>query len=104
MAELKVRLNPLPVLNGFIVGQNKLEAQHTAKRDAQQLEIQDLRQQLDHRSEEIRSLNSHIDGLKGVNEELKVRGCCVYAYPTDWESSACLCHNVGRNRRWQQLG
>jgi hypothetical protein len=52
--------------------QNKLEAQHAAKREAQQLEIQDLRQQVEHRSEEIRGLNSTIESLKGVNEELKV--------------------------------
>lgn len=56
----------------LIVGQSKLEAQHAAKRDTHLLEIQDLRQQLDHRSDEIRGLTSTIDGLKAVNEELKV--------------------------------
>jgi kinesin family protein 5 len=48
--------------------------QHAAKRDVQLAEIQDLRQQVDSRNNEIRNLNSNIDSLKSVNEELKVRG------------------------------
>ncbi|KAI0341612.1 kinesin heavy chain [Trametopsis cervina] len=50
---------------------NKLEAQYAAKRDAHVSEVQDLKQQLDIRSNEIRTLNATIDGLKSVNEELK---------------------------------
>ncbi|EGN95951.1 hypothetical protein SERLA73DRAFT_170395 [Serpula lacrymans var. lacrymans S7.3] len=50
---------------------NKLEAQYAAKRDAHVSEVADLKQQLELKSNEIRTLNSSIDGLKGVNEELK---------------------------------
>ena len=52
--------------------QNKLEAQYAAKRDAHLSEVADLKQQLDLRQTEIRNLNATIDGLKGVNDELKV--------------------------------
>lgn len=50
---------------------NKLEAQYAAKRDAHLSEVQDLKQQLELRSSEIRTLNATIDSLKSVNEELK---------------------------------
>ncbi|PCH38072.1 kinesin heavy chain [Wolfiporia cocos MD-104 SS10] len=50
---------------------NKLEAQYAAKRDAHLSEVQDLKQQLEIRSGEIRTLNATIDSLKSVNEELK---------------------------------
>ena len=53
--------------------QNKLEAQYAAKRDAHAGEVQDLKQQLEIKGNEIRTLNATIDGLKSVNEELKVR-------------------------------
>lgn len=46
--------------------------QYAAKRDAHASEIQDLKQQLDIRSNEVRTLNATIDSLKSVNEELKV--------------------------------
>ena len=52
--------------------QNKLEAQYAAKRDAHVGEVQDLKQQLEMKANEIRNLNSSIDSLKSVNEELKV--------------------------------
>jgi len=52
--------------------QNKLEAQYAGKRQAHESEVQDLRQQLELKTNEIRSLNTSIDGLKGINEELKV--------------------------------
>ena len=52
--------------------QNKLEAQYAAKRQAHESEVQDLKQQLELKTNEIRSLNTAIDGLKSVNEELKV--------------------------------
>ncbi|EEB95277.1 hypothetical protein MPER_05776, partial [Moniliophthora perniciosa FA553] len=50
---------------------NKLEAQYAAKRDAHTSEINDLKQQLDMKVNEVRSLNASIDSLKSVNEELK---------------------------------
>ena len=52
--------------------QIKLEAQYSAKRDAHQSEVADLKQQLEMKNSEIRSLNASIDSLKSVNEELKV--------------------------------
>lgn len=42
------------------------------KRETHLKEVADLKQQLEMRSVEIRNLGSTIDGLKGVNEELKV--------------------------------
>lgn len=50
---------------------NKLEAQYAAKRDAHLSEVVDLKQQLDMRANEVRSLNASIESLKSVNEELK---------------------------------
>ncbi|KAI9065179.1 kinesin heavy chain [Trametes sanguinea] len=50
---------------------NKLEAQYAAKRDAHAGEVQDLKQQLELKGNEIRTLNATIDSLKSVNEELK---------------------------------
>lgn len=50
---------------------NKLEIQYAAKREAQLSEVSDLKQQLELRSNEVRSLNASIDSLKSVNEELK---------------------------------
>jgi kinesin family protein 5 len=35
-------------------------------------EVQDLKVQLELRAQDIKTLNGQIDGLKGVNEELKV--------------------------------
>lgn len=78
--------------------QSKLEAQYAAKRDAHQGEVADLKQQLDMRSTEIRNLNSTIDGLKGVNEELKVRdmfqGTTLRCFKSDNVCSACICCNI----------
>ncbi|PSS35551.1 hypothetical protein PHLCEN_2v1489 [Hermanssonia centrifuga] len=48
-----------------------LEAQYTAKRNAHFREVHDLKQQLEIRSNEVRTLNGTIDSLKSVNEELK---------------------------------
>ncbi|KAK0197092.1 kinesin heavy chain [Armillaria mellea] len=50
---------------------NKLEAQYAAKRDAHLSEVVDLKQQLDMKANEVRSLNASIESLKSVNEELK---------------------------------
>jgi kinesin family protein 5 len=52
--------------------QNKLEQQYVAKREAHLGEVQDLKQQLELKAQEIRTLNGNIDSLKNVNEELKV--------------------------------
>ncbi|KAG6818099.1 hypothetical protein H0H87_000003 [Tephrocybe sp. NHM501043] len=49
----------------------KLEAQYAAKRDAHLSEALDLKQQLELKANEVRSLNASIDSLKSVNEELK---------------------------------
>ncbi|KAG1756751.1 kinesin heavy chain [Suillus paluster] len=50
---------------------NKLEVQYAAKRDANINEVVDLKQQLELKTTEIRTLNASIDSLKSVNEELK---------------------------------
>jgi len=50
---------------------NKLEVQYAAKREAHQSEVADLKQQVEMKSNEVRSLNASIDSLKSVNEELK---------------------------------
>jgi len=52
--------------------QVKLEVQYAAKREAHQSEVADLKQQLELKNNEVRSLNASIDSLKSVNEELKV--------------------------------
>jgi kinesin family protein 5 len=49
-----------------------LEVQYAAKRDAHQSEIADLKQQLEMKGNEVRTLNVSIDSLKSLNEELKV--------------------------------
>ena len=61
----------------LIPPQNKLEAQYAAKRQAHENEVQDLKQQLEFKANEIRSLNTSIDSLKSVNEELKVCHSCI---------------------------
>ena len=53
--------------------QSKLEAQYNAKREAHLNEVADLKQQLELKANEIRNLNSNMDSLKSINEELKVR-------------------------------
>ncbi|KAJ3919121.1 kinesin heavy chain [Lentinula edodes] len=50
---------------------NKLEAQYAAKRDAHASEVSDLKQQIELKANEVRTLNASIDSLKSVNEELK---------------------------------
>ena len=56
--------------------QSKLEAQYNAKREAHASEVQDLKQQVELKAAEIRGLNSSLEGLRSVNEELKVRPYC----------------------------
>lgn len=77
MAEFKVRLldNICRISTRYdmtALCQNKLEAQYVARREASIAEVADLKQQLELRSNEIRSLNATIDSMKNVNEELKV--------------------------------
>ncbi|GJJ12132.1 hypothetical protein Clacol_006373 [Clathrus columnatus] len=50
---------------------SKLEAQFAAKREVHLNELQDLRQQLELRSNEIRNLTANVSELKNLNEELK---------------------------------
>lgn len=50
---------------------NKLEAQYNAKREAHLSEVADLKQQVEMKANEVRSLNATIESLKSVNEELK---------------------------------
>lgn len=49
----------------------KLEAQYNAKREAHLSEVADLKQQVEMKVNEVRSLNASIESLKSVNEELK---------------------------------
>jgi kinesin family member 5 len=74
ITDLRVRSNSVVsfYIPLTIISQNKLEAQYAAKRDAYQSEVLDLKQQLEMRGNEVRTLNATIDSLKGVNEELKV--------------------------------
>ncbi|KAF7304924.1 Kinesin heavy chain [Mycena kentingensis (nom. inval.)] len=57
----------------------KLEAQYAARREAHIGELADLRQQLELRNNEVRSLNATTESLKSVNEELKVRDMRAFA-------------------------
>ncbi|KAF8136371.1 kinesin heavy chain, partial [Boletus edulis] len=59
------------IANSMAEFKNKLEAQYTARREASIAEVADLKQQLELKSNEIRSLNATIDSMKNVNEELK---------------------------------
>ncbi|KAF8844948.1 kinesin [Paxillus ammoniavirescens] len=59
------------IANSMAEFKNKLEAQYAARREAGIAEVADLKQQLELKSNEIRSLNATIDSMKNVNEELK---------------------------------
>ena len=73
VADIKVSLIAISSHNDYLDGlKNKLEMQYAAKRDALMSEVTDLKQQLELRHSEARSLNATIDSLKSVNEELKV--------------------------------
>ncbi|KAF8495611.1 kinesin heavy chain [Gautieria morchelliformis] len=50
---------------------SKLEAQFAAKRESHAHEVQDLKQQVEVKVNEVRSLNLNISELKNLNEELK---------------------------------
>jgi hypothetical protein len=83
--------------------QNKLEAQYAAKRDAHLSEVADLKQQLEMRGNEIRTLNGSIDSLKSVNEELKVRRWKLAAGRVSLTMAiACFCRNICWYRGWQE--
>lgn len=64
-------LSNVDVAESMTQYKNKLEAQFAAKRDAHLNELQDLRQQLDLKSNEVRNLTANISELKNLNEELK---------------------------------
>ncbi|KAL5635356.1 hypothetical protein ACGC1H_004223 [Rhizoctonia solani] len=49
----------------------KLEAQYTAKREAHATELNELKQQLEQKTNDIRLMNNTVETLKGVNDELK---------------------------------
>lgn len=74
MTELKVNTYPRSLIVRVLTfsEQGKLEAQYNAKREAQASEVQDLKQQMELKTNEIRGLHSSLESLKGVNEELKV--------------------------------
>ncbi|KAF9246507.1 kinesin heavy chain [Melanogaster broomeanus] len=59
------------IANSMTEFKNKLEAQYAARREAGIAEVADLKQQLELKSNEIRSLNASMDSMKNVNEELK---------------------------------
>lgn len=77
MTDYKVRKKVLQKVtqrfNTFWLNQSKLEAQFAAKRESHAREVQDLKQQVELKSNEVRTLNSNISELKNLNEELKVR-------------------------------
>ncbi|CEL51581.1 Kinesin heavy chain OS=Syncephalastrum racemosum PE=2 SV=1 [Rhizoctonia solani AG-1 IB] len=50
---------------------DKLEAQYAAKREAHATELNELKQQLEQKTNDIRLMNSTVETLKGVNDELK---------------------------------
>lgn len=74
MHELKVNDNIISLCrwNWQQRAKAKLEAQYVARQQAHVAEVQDLKQQIELKAAEVRNLNSTIDSLKGVNEELKV--------------------------------
>jgi hypothetical protein len=80
--------------------------QYAAKRDAHVGEVQDLKQQLELKGNEIRNLNSSIDSLKSVNEELKVQPipllCLLLA--NGIINLARICCHVCRHRGGQKPG
>lgn len=78
----------------------KLEAQYQAKQQAQASEVLDLKQQLDLKGNEIRSLNSTIENLKGVNEELKVSSWLRFGLTCLSPSAASICCNICWYRGW----
>lgn len=86
--------------------QNKLEAQYAAKREGHQSEVADLKQQLEMKGNEVRSLNASIDSLKSVNEELKVSfGHVVVSceHPFDSVLARLRC-DIRWYRRREELG
>jgi len=90
----------------LIPPQNKLEAQYAAKRQAHENEVQDLKQQLEFKANEIRSLNTSIDSLKSVNEELKVCRLFIRWLAQRVRSLIAgvesVCCHLGWNRRRQE--
>jgi hypothetical protein len=98
----------LILVNNCIFFQNKLEGQYAAKRDAHLSEVLDLKQQLEMKGNEVRSLNASIDSLKSVNEELKVwdSGHSKMLFDLNYFCChlACLCRYIRWYRGWQEPG
>ena len=55
-------------INGI---KDKLEAQYHTKREKTEIEVNDLRQQIETKNSEIKSLNNEVNNLSGLNDELK---------------------------------
>lgn len=100
VADLKVIPSFRSVGSELTGPQNKLELQYAAKRDTLLSEVTDLKQQLEIRHNETRSLNATIDSLKSVNEELKVNNFVSCLQVTDAFDIARICCDVCWNWRW----
>ncbi|KAH7341124.1 kinesin heavy chain [Rhizoctonia solani] len=70
---------------------SKLEAQYAAKREAHASELNELKQQLEQKTNDIRLMNNTVETLKGVNDELKVRyqTDCL-SYPARLKIDSCF--------------
>lgn len=100
MQEYKVSVDhPTEARDLVSCRQNKLETQYTTKREAHLREVQDLRQQLEAKSNEIRSLTGNVTELKNLNEELKVRKLTEFfvIICSDRPRLASICCDVSRH-------
>lgn len=102
VADLKVSITVFDFFHELNLFQNKLEIQYAAKRDALLSEVADLKQQLEVRHNETRSLNASIDSLKSVNEELKVWLGITFHYNLSDNFLARVRCYVCWYRRWQE--
>ncbi|EOR00386.1 hypothetical protein E3P92_03481 [Wallemia ichthyophaga] len=55
-------------INGI---KDKLEAQYNSKREKNEVEVNDLRQQIENKNQDITSLKDDVQNLMGLNDELK---------------------------------
>lgn len=108
MADYKVRMKRVHSEFGHHLTsfQSKLEAQFATKRESHANEVQDLKQQLELKANEVRSLGSNINELKNLNEELKVRdGAAVVHVCVTLKmlfGTACFRSDIGGYRRGQE--
>jgi DNA repair exonuclease SbcCD ATPase subunit len=102
MVELKVRevMSQLRRLADDDTRQAKLESQYATRRDAHLSEVQDLRQQLELKQNEIRTLIASIESLKSLNDELRV-GFAYLQCPTCDDDlvrfPARICNHLSRH-------